>query len=203
MDTSPRFLKQAAPLAARRIPATVHDAHRSVRERVLEAEREARVLVASAEAERDRIRAEAAEEGHRAGVARAAALLAAAAAERDRLLASLRREVALLAIDVARKVLGEELSARPEAVEAIAARALREARGRAAVLLRLHPADAAALRGSEGRLGALLLRAPLLVREDAALARGDVVVETEAGRVDAAVETQLAALARALEEADR
>jgi type III secretion protein L len=41
------------------------------------------------------------------------------------------------------------------------------------------------------------------VREDAALARGDAVVETEAGRVDARVETQLAALARALEDDGR
>jgi flagellar biosynthesis/type III secretory pathway protein FliH len=45
-------------------------------------------------------------------------------------------------------------------------------------------------------------RAPgLSVEEDGSLAPGDVVVETEAGRIDARIETQLDALRAALEEA--
>jgi flagellar biosynthesis/type III secretory pathway protein FliH len=65
----------------------------------------------------------------------------------------------------------------------------------------VNPADRAQVRAAEGRLAAILLRAPLAVREDPAVPPGGVVVETEAGRVDATVDTQLELLARALEEA--
>jgi flagellar biosynthesis/type III secretory pathway protein FliH len=41
------------------------------------------------------------------------------------------------------------------------------------------------------------------IEEDGRLAPGDVVVETEAGRIDARVETQLEALREALVEALR
>lgn len=193
----------AAPLAARRIPAAVHEADRSVREMVARAQAEAGRLRAEVAAERARALAEATEEGRREGLARAAALLVDAAAERDRRLAALPREVAALALDVARAVLGRELAERSEAVAELAARAVAAARERRDVTLRVNPADAPAIRAAQAELGAILLRAPLAVREDPGIARGGVVVETEAGRIDARVETQLAHLARALEEAAR
>lgn len=194
------ILKQGAPLAARVVPAAVHDANRRGRELVEAAEAEASRLLARAEAECARIRADAAEEGLRVGRAQAAGVLVAAAAERDRLLASAERELLSLALAIARKVLGTELVARPDAVADLAARALHEARERREVTIRIHPADAGAVRAAGERLGAILRRASLAVREDPELARGAVVVETEAGRIDAAVEAQLEALASALEE---
>jgi type III secretion protein L len=196
-----RILKNAAPLPPRLLPAAVHDAHRRGRELVEAAEAEASRIIAEAESVRGRLRADAEEEGHRIGAARAAALLALAAAERDRMLASAERELVSLAIAIARKVLGDELAARPGAVVDLAARALHEARERREVTLRVHPADAPAVRNGGDALGAILRRAPLCVREDPGVAAGSVLVETEAGRVDARIETQLAHLARALEEA--
>ena len=145
--------------------------------------------------------AEAAEAGRQEGLGRAAATLAGAAAERERRLAGLAGEVAALALEVARKVLGRELAVDPEAVVALATAAVAEARERREVALRVSPGDAPALRQSEGRLAALLARAPgLSLREDPSLAPGEVVIETEAGTIDARVEAQLAALARALED---
>jgi flagellar biosynthesis/type III secretory pathway protein FliH len=82
----------------------------------------------------------------------------------------------------------------------LAARALARARDRREVTLRVHPDDARAARGGEAKLAAILARAPLAVREDAAVPRGGAIVETEAGVVDAGVEAQLAELRRALEE---
>jgi flagellar biosynthesis/type III secretory pathway protein FliH len=68
------------------------------------------------------------------------------------------------------------------------------------VTVRISPGDEPALRGAEARLGGLLERGVLAVRVDPALGPGDVVVETEAGRVDGRIDTQLALFARALEE---
>ena len=186
----------------RRIEAAEFNAAERARAIVAEAEARARELLEAAQAERERIRADAAEQGRAEGLARAGATLVAAAAARDRRLAGAEREVVALALDVARKVLGRELAQDRSAVADLAAQALAVARDRREVTLRVNPEDADAIRAAAGRLGALLARAPGLdVREDPAVERGGAVVETEAGRVDARVEAQLAALARAIEEA--
>ncbi len=168
---------------------------------VAAAEAEARGIRAEAEASREAIRARAEEAGRQEGLARAAAVLASASAERVRRLAAVDREVVSIAIEVARKVLGRELAAGGGAVADLAGRALAEARERREVVLRVNPTDGPAVRAAEGRLGAVLLRARLLVREDAAVPPGGAVVDTEAGRIDAGIEAQLSQLERALEEA--
>lgn len=186
----------------RRIEAAEFNAAERARAIVAEAEARARELLEGAQEERERIRADAAEQGRAEGLARAGAALVAAAAARDRRLAGAEREVVALALDVARKVLGRELAQDRSAVADLAAQALAVARDRREVTLRVNPEDADAIRAAAGRLGALLARAPGLdVREDPTVERGGAVVETEAGRVDARVEAQLAALARAIEEA--
>jgi flagellar biosynthesis/type III secretory pathway protein FliH len=163
------------------------------------AEADARRIRESAEAERERVLAGAAAAGREEGLARAAAALTAAAAERDRLLASAEPELVRLALAVAGKVVAGELALAPEVVARIAAEALAAARDRREVVLRVHPADAGLLRAEEPRLLEALSRArAVAVREDPAVGRGGVVVETEAGTVDARIETRLEALRRAL-----
>jgi flagellar biosynthesis/type III secretory pathway protein FliH len=198
METGRRILKASGPLA-RRIDGAVWDADRRVREAAAAAEERARALVADAEAERDRIRDEAREAGRSEGVARAAAALLRAAEERDRILRGAAREVARLAVAVAGKVLGRELADGPALP--LAEVALAAARARREVILRVNPADAAAVLASGGRLAAALGRPGVEVCEDLSVPPGGAVVETEAGRIDAGIEAQLEVLARALEEA--
>jgi type III secretion protein L len=201
MTTGTRILKGTAPLPGRRIEAAVWDADRRVREMVAAAETEARRIVAEAESARARLFAEATESGRVEGQTRAAAAITGAALVRDRILRDADREVIALALAVARKVLGREVASAPEAVANLAAAALAEARERREVVLRVSPADVATIRAAEGRLAAALARAPLEIREDPSLERGAAIVDTEAGRIDARVETQLEAIARAIEEA--
>lgn len=194
-----RILK-GGPDAGRRIEADVYDAGERARTLLARAEADAAALRRAAEADRERVLREAAEAGRVDGLARAAATIAAAARARDRRLAALEREVVAIAVDVARKILGRELALDPDAVVGVAREALAAARGRRELTLRVNPADAAAVRGHEALLadGA---SGPIAVREDDGVPRGGVIVETEAGLVDARLETQLAALLRALEEA--
>lgn len=195
-----RILKALAA-TSRRIDGAVFDATCRAREILAEAEEGARLIRLAAENDRDRSFAQAAEAGREEGLGRAAAVLVLAEAERERKLAALAGEVAALALDVARRVLGRELAQDPGAVVDLAARALVHARERHEVALRVNPRDAPFVRRAESRLAALLVRAPgITVREDAAVAPGGVVVETEAGRIDARVEAQLASLERALAE---
>ncbi len=192
---------KGAPTAGRRVAGPLFDAAAEARALRAAAEDEAERIRGAALAERDRIRAEAAEAGRQEGLGREAAVLAGVAAERERRLAGLAGEVAALALEVAGKVLGRALALEPGLVVDLAAAALAQARERREVALRVSPADAPAVRAAEGRLAALISRAPgLALREDPSLAAGQVVVETEAGSLDARVEAQLAELARALED---
>lgn len=197
MDGAAKILRGTAAHPGRRIEAAVWDADRRVREMNAAAEDDARRIRAEAEAERSRLRAEAISAGRAEGVAAAAAELVRAATARDRLLARVRADLVELAVAIARRILAREVAA-GDAVEAIAAAALAEARERREVVLRIHPADAARIRGARERLDALLLRGALAVREDPAVPPGGAVVETEAGSLDARIETQLELLAAAL-----
>jgi flagellar biosynthesis/type III secretory pathway protein FliH len=168
-----------------------------------EAEAEARNVRAAAAAERDDVRRAAAEVGRAEGLAQAGATLAGVAAAREQRLSGLERELAEVALDVAGKLVGRALAVDPALVLELARGALETVRARREVVLRVHPDDAVLLRTSSPALSSLLERAPALVlREDSGLVRGDVIVETEAGRVDARVEAQLALLEQAVVRAE-
>ncbi|HZY04566.1 MAG TPA: FliH/SctL family protein [Anaeromyxobacteraceae bacterium] len=186
--------------APRRVPSEVLSAASRARDVLERARAEAGAVLEAAGRERERVLAEAEEAGHRAGLARAAAALARGAAERDRLLRAAAEDLVRLAVEIARAVLAREVE-RDGSIEAVAARALEAVRQRREVTVRVHPGDAPALRREAGRLGGLVARAPALaIREDAAVGRGGLVVETEAGTLDARIETRLQAVEEALME---
>jgi type III secretion protein L len=187
------------PVLSRRVPKAWLDAEREARCLRTAAEEEARAVLDRARAEADALLAEARARGREEGLASAAAVVVRAAAERDRLLASAEDDLVDLAFEIARRVLAS--AAERGAVAEVAARALEAARTREHVTILAHPADLDALRSAEPDLAALLVNARgLALRPDAGTERGGVVVETEVGRIDARLETQLAALRRTLVE---
>jgi flagellar biosynthesis/type III secretory pathway protein FliH len=189
---------------SRRIPARVWDAEAEARRRLDDAAGEARAIVERAHAEADVVRQAAAAAGREEAMAAATEAVARAALARDRLVASAEPEIVELAFAVAARVLARAAESDREAVVEIAARALDAVRQRADVTLRTHPDDLAALRAAEPRLLARLKRARrLALVADAAVERGGVVVESEAGTVDARLTTQLDALRRALAEVEQ
>lgn len=122
-------------------------------------------------------------------LARLESICAQAARPLDQLDAAVEQQLAQLALLVARRVIARELATRPELI----AQAVRQA---AAVLpaatrelrVRLHPDDLALMRELEAAEAHWQLVA------DPALARGDCVLESERSRLDARVETRLAAM---------
>ncbi len=91
----------------------------------------------------------------------------------------------------ARRIVGEELVLAPERIVTIVREVLERARRARTVTVRVHPADAGALRRAFGEEGAL-------VEEDPSLERGGCVVATELGELDARLEVKLEELARAM-----
>jgi type III secretion protein L len=171
--------------------------------------------------------ASAAARGHAEGLdraaARATACVAAACAEAERLRSRQRPELLRLALRIAARILGREVELRPETTAEVAAEVLREAHPQGQVVLRVHPRDLELMQAARPRLLGLLRVAeegepaaadtgsggpgaaqqpgswPLLgLRADPSVGRGGCVLETEAGELDARLETQLALLERTL-----
>jgi flagellar biosynthesis/type III secretory pathway protein FliH len=171
----------------------------------------AEALVASAEAEAGAVRRAAAgvraaafeegrTEGLRAAGAEVAERLVALAEAQGRWLARAEVEALDLAVEMARRIVGQELRCDPSAVGAGAVAALRAAGRRRSLRVRLHPDGVAHVRE---RIGALMDGAAggaLELVADPALSPGDVVVETEAGQVDGRIARRLDAFRTALEQ---
>ena len=132
-------------------------------------------------------------------VARLEAICKQAARPLDALDAAVEQELAQLALLVARRVIAHELATRPELiVQAVRQAAAALPAATRELKVRLHPDDLALLR----ELDAVEPHWQLVA--DAALGRGDCLLESERSRLDARVETRLAAMVDAVlgDEAD-
>src|SRR5512133_3909694 len=203
VGASSRVLKKgslpAAPTADELLAAARERAGAILSEAAAEAER---MRVEAGEQLR-RARHEAVEAGHAEGMARAAAALARVAELRDANAAELDAVAVELALDIAQRLVGRELSTTPGAVIGVAERALRVAAGRGDVVLRVAPPDLPAVREASGALARSIERGALTLVEDSTLAVGEVIVESVGGRVDARVAAQLDAFRRALQAEKR
>lgn len=126
-------------------------------------------------------------------VARLESICTQAARPLDALDAAVEQELAQLALLVARRVIAHELATRPELiVQAVRQAATALPAATRELRVRLHPDDLALLR----ELDAAEPHWQLLA--DPTLKRGDCVLESERSRLDARLETRLAALTDAV-----
>lgn len=134
------------------------------------------------------------EEGRDAGAAELTEVVAKASQRFAELEKQIEPQLRDLALKIARKILGHELEFRPEAVVDIIRQALSEkARQRREIFLRVNPEDMKYVREHKAELLEVLSRAAEIgLREDPDVARHGVIIETDAGMIDAQLETQLA-----------
>lgn len=203
-DTS---FPDAAPRRAPIIRSDVIEARsegQAIRER---AEAEAVDIREQAQKDAEELKAKARDQGYREGCDKGAAELSQAVAQSSRRLAQIEEQAIAqlrdLAMTIARKILGCELEARPEVVVDIIKQALSDkARQRRELVLRVNSEDLAVVREHRSELLEVLSRAKeIAIREDPDVARFGVVIETDAGIIDAQLETQLAVFERMLLEA--
>ena len=181
------------------VPKALLDAREAAAALLARAQLEADALRAEAVSVREAARREGFETGRADGEAEAAVALAAARTEAARLVAAAGPTAIALAAKMAEKIVGRAVALAPETMAEIAGEALAACRpGAGAVRVRIHPDDLPAV---ETRRAALEARAPAVALElvaDETVGRHGCVIETPQGRVDARLETQLAALERAL-----
>ena len=185
------------------VPAEVLDARAQAGAILALARRQAEQSLADARAETADLRQKARREGEAAGRADAEAafttLLIEARADAERVRAAAVPTARALAVRMAEKIVARTVDLDASVLAEMVGHALATARARSGVvLLRVHPDDQAALETARPALAARLAAAvELRLVADPEVGRYGCVVETPTGRLDARLETQLAALERA------
>jgi flagellar biosynthesis/type III secretory pathway protein FliH len=181
------------------VPRALLDAREEAAALVARAQTEAEALRAEAGAVREAARREGFETGRADGLAEAAVALAAARREASRLLEAAAPTAIALAAKMAERIIGRGVALSPETMAEIAGQALAACRpGAGTVRIRVHPDDLPAVEARRAALEAGAPAATLELIADETVGRHGCVIETPRGRVDARLETQLAALERAL-----
>ncbi len=121
---------------------------------------------------------------------------------RARVVRQAQDDIVRLAQVLAERVLGAELSLQPERIVALARQVLSEAAGAERVTIHASPDAAETLRSQVALLPATN-NAALTIVADASLGQGDLRIETDLGRIDARISTQLSNLASVLVESIR
>jgi flagellar biosynthesis/type III secretory pathway protein FliH len=164
-------------------------------EAALEAARtRATEILEQARTEASLIREDAREQGRREGYAECVRDLARARAEYQRLQERAEEDLVALAFQVASRLLGRQIEVDPGAVVGMVEQALRSARGRRTIVVAVHPEDLPAVRAARAELVETVEGVPIHFEVDEGLERGDCVIETESGRIDARLATQIAVL---------
>ena len=187
-----------------------------------QAEMEAAELLDDARTQAETLREAAWQEGYHAGKLEAVAVVEAEActaraeyqsalrAEMDCLIEQITEarcelwqrqeaEMVALTLDIAKQVIKTEVAQNPEVVRQVIGNALRRINDKENVRIRVCPADAAAVKEMREELIEMMdgLR-HLEILDDRRVGQGGCVIETNAGTIDAKIETQIAEVARAL-----
>jgi len=171
---------------------------------IADAQTQAQQILEQAQAEgvqlREQAQAQGYEEGRNQGAAELAEVVAGASSRLNQIETQAVPQLRDLALSIAKKILGRELEFAPEAVVDIVKQALSEkARLRREIFLRVNPDDLEAIREHKPDLLEVLSRCKEIgIREDPDVSRYGVVIETDAGIIDAQLETQLAVFERVL-----
>jgi flagellar assembly protein FliH len=121
-------------------------------------------------------------------------------AEKNELAAKAEQSALELAFTLARKIVGDELQARPAAVGEIVKMAIRQVLDCDQIRLRVNADDLEHLRSIQSDLeGMLSKNTPLEIRADQSVERGGCLIETERGNLDARISSQLDTLRAGLQ----
>lgn len=120
---------------------------------------------------------------------------------RRKVLASLEPEIIHLAVDIAEKIVGMELSTGREIISGIVRQALSTLKERETIAIRVNPSEVEAITNNQKSYEAMIegLRR-FEVLADGAIEPGSCAIETNLGNVDARISTQLEAVRAGLDE---
>ncbi|HEX7481394.1 MAG TPA: FliH/SctL family protein [Polyangiales bacterium] len=164
-----------------------------------DARQQAHRLLEQAREQAQQLRERAAARGLAQGHAQAAASLLEAARLRELLLRDAEAHTTRASLKVAAHLMRDALHAQPERIAALVSPLLERVRRAKLIVLHVHPLDVPALTRAVAPLcERLQLPAAVQIQPQPELQRGDCVLVSNIGELDARIETQLAELERAL-----
>ncbi len=190
-------LKNKTAMISRRIFQAELDGRRIIEN----AEEKAKQIIADALEKKEEIEKQGRLEGIEAGKAEMVGVLSRVAAEAEKLRQNAADRMIELAVQIARKILEEELTTSPEKIRLLARKALKGAKWAQSVKIKANPKDLEMLENSRGEFMSLLSSVnELSIVGDSEVPIGGCVVETEEGEMDATLETQVSAMYQALKK---
>jgi flagellar assembly protein FliH len=196
---APLFPALVSDERRRRVTREELEGRRIATQVVERARAEAHALLERAAIEAKAVAHEAGREAEAEARAREAARwIALRSAEQSRLEDDRDRWVAV-AVALAERLLGASLELDPARISSLVQAVLAEARGARRVTIEAHPLDASALR--EHLAAASVEPCSVDVREGVGLARGDLLLHTDVGTIDARLTLRFERLAAALRDA--
>lgn len=210
---------KGGPAGARGAPGEQAAGGRAGRDAVADAKARARALLEQARRDAQALAAAARQQGYEAGrreglqAARAEAaqlmdsaqaLLAQARRERQAILQAAEADIARLAFEIARKVVGDAIQAEPAAVLPIVRAAVERLAEEDELVVRVNPRDAVLVEEQRAAwLEGIPAKKAVRVVEDSSVEPGGCVIESEHGMVDARTGRRLDRIERVLEEVIR
>lgn len=197
---SANIIKAATKLAnTTGIKKEVYDASLEARQILERARIDAEMLVAQAKADRKSVAEEAKETGYAAGLAQWNEILVEAWQRRDQYLDQNESELVRLAVAAAKRIIGEEIRSNPSAILNTVREVVRSAGRQRGLTIQVNPAQESIVAAQTENLRILSHGAPdLTISGNASVEEGGCIVETDIGRIDARLSTQLTALEQAL-----
>lgn len=210
-ETLPTILKRNSPAAlaarpllagAQVIRAGVIDELESIDDDLYQLRQQAHQTLEEAKEQARQVLEDARNEGRKEGYEEWIREIARARAEYGRLQDAAEKDMVKLAFHIAQRLVGHAIEVRPEVVLDMVGKALVMARGRRQIVVKVNPEDYAQVETNRHEYARDLDGVPVYFEADPGLERGGCVIETEGGRIDARLQTQLDVLREALMKED-
>jgi type III secretion protein L len=193
-DVRPLFDSPSVRLVRARVVESLEQA----RVDIDTARREAEAIVEEARSQAEQVREQARHDGHAEGLEEVVEHIARARREYTETMEAAEDDMLELAARLARRIVGEAIEVEPQRVQKMVAQVLRHARGKREIVVHVAAEDLAALEGHAAEFSRQVDGVPVHFDADPSLERGSCVIQTESGRIDGRITTQLQTLLRAL-----
>ncbi len=191
-------------LGVKVVKKEVYSASLEAEDIVEKAREQGRRIIETTRVEAERLAEEAREQAYSEGLAQWNQAVADVLAAREQFLHDSEREVVRLAVKIAEKIIGGHLQTHPEAIVGIVREALKSAYRERNLVIKVHPSQVETVSASiQSLLDALGGSREIQVVGWADVSPGGCVVESELGKIDARLETQLRVLEEMLLRAGR
>lgn len=183
------------------IKGDIYSASSRAREMLQKAQQDAEEIVRRAVEQRDKEKQDGYNAGYQEGLAQVTELLVKARTEYDAALKNASKDMLNLAFKIAEKIIGKSLELDRNLIMDIVAQALQTVRQSRRITIHVNPEDAKTLKAGKEVLAETLGQGRMIdIAEDKKVERGGCIIESEIGKVEAQLQTQLERLKKVLSE---